>query len=250
MSKRLDEVDRRIVYRLMGDARNTSAPDIAAEVDVSPGTIRNRIEQLEHHGVITGYHAAVDFEAADGRLTNLFICTAPVPEQEKLSAEVRQIPGVVNVRELLSGQRNLHVVAIATDMDDVTRIGRALASLGLEIEDESLMHREHAQPYSPFGPEDHQLHSLTDFINLAGEAEVVELAVVEDSAVAGLTLSEANDSGLIDPETLVIAVERDGRILTPKGDTTIEPNDLVTVFSQAGVSDDLTRQFTAKAEEH
>ena len=54
MANRLDEIDRRVLYHLAADARDTSAPAIAEEVNVSAGTIRNRIRQLEADGTIKG----------------------------------------------------------------------------------------------------------------------------------------------------------------------------------------------------
>lgn len=121
MSKRPDDIDRRIIYRLMADARNTSVPAIAKEVNVSARTIRNRIQQLEERGILTGYHASVDFDRTGARLTDLFICTAPVPERERLVRTVLGVPGVVNARELMSGRENLHVTAIGTDTNDRVR---------------------------------------------------------------------------------------------------------------------------------
>lgn len=145
-------------------------------------TIRNRIQQLEEHGIITGYHASVDFERTGARLTNLFVCTAPVPERERLARTVLGIPGVIDVRELMSGRENLHITAVGTDTNDITRITRALAALNLEIEEEDLVQREHTQPYGPFGPGSVELgESVADFISLTGGAEVVELAVGESA---------------------------------------------------------------------
>lgn len=54
MANRLDEIDKRVLYHLAADARDTSAPAIAEEVNVSAGTIRNRIRQLEADGTIKG----------------------------------------------------------------------------------------------------------------------------------------------------------------------------------------------------
>ena len=245
MEYRLDEVDRRIIYRLMGDARGTSAPDIAEEVNVSAGTIRNRINRLEEVGVIDGYHASVDFERADGKLTNLLVCSAPVSDREKLAKQVLQIPGVVDARELMAGQRNIHVTAVGDDLTDMTRISRAIETLGVEIEDEDLVHRHYQRPYHRFGPEDSpQTSSLTDFISLTGGAEVLELSVSEGAPIAGKTLEEANSAGLIGDDVLVIAIERDGEVLTPRGNTSIEVDDLITVFSQRGRADELVESFT------
>ncbi|MFC5972037.1 TrkA C-terminal domain-containing protein [Halomarina salina] len=245
MDYRLDEIDKRVIYRLMEDARNTSAPDIASEMNVSPGTIRNRIRQLEEHDIITGYHVNVDFERVEKRLTNLIVCTVPVPERAKLAAQVSQIPGVVNVREVMTGQRNLHVVAVGTSMEDLTRISRAIASFDLEIDGEDLLQREHIEPYAPFGPENgHGTASLTDFISLAGHAQVVEVTVTSDAPVAGHTLEEANEDGLLDDGLLVVAIERDGQIITPRGETAIRPDDVVTVFSKEELSRDMVQRFT------
>ena len=54
MAHRIDEVDKRILYRLAQDARNTTTSDIAEEMDVTSATIRNRIEQLEEQDILRG----------------------------------------------------------------------------------------------------------------------------------------------------------------------------------------------------
>jgi len=244
MDSQLDEIDRRVIYELMADARNTSAPKIADAVDVSPATIRNRIDRLEEQGVITGYHAAVDFEAADGRLTNLYLCNAPVAERESYASKVRAIPGVVNVRELMTGRRNLHVLAVGESIDDLRRIARAISSLGIEIEDEDLVQTESVHPYSPYGPEpEEERKTLSDFTSLAGGSEIVEVTAGEDAPIVGRQLSQASRRGIVDDDTLVIAIERDGKVLTPHGETRIEAGDLVTLFSRGGISDETLAAF-------
>jgi len=232
---RLDDIDRRILYALMADARNTSAPMIAEEVNVSPATIRNRIAQLERAGIIAGYTAAVDFERANRRLTNLYICSVPVSEREALAREARAIPGVINVRELMTGRRNLHVMAVGEDTEALQRTARALSKLGIELEDEDLVQNETTSPYAPFGPDDEPpTRGATDFISLTGDANVVEMTVDGDAPVAGLSLKEAAREGVLDEETLVIAIERDDRVLTPRGETVLRPDDIVTLLSRGG----------------
>lgn len=234
-SYRLDEIDRRIVYALMADARNTSAPAIAEEVSVSGATIRNRIAQLEEHGIIEGYHATVDFEHADGSLMNLFLCHAPFGDVEGVARRIGTIPGVINVRELMGGRINLHVLAVGSNTSDLRRIGRELAKLDVEIEDEFLLQNEHDFPYAPYGPADgRRQEPLTDYISLTGGAEVIEVSVHEDAPIAGRTLEDAAAAGVLDDRTLVIAIERDDDVITPHGDTEIRPHDVVTVFSPNG----------------
>lgn len=250
MDHRLDEIDRRIIHALMDDARNTAAPAIAEDVSVSPGTIRNRIAQLEERGIITGYHAGVDFERAAGYLTNLFMCNAPVSERESMARRAQVIPGVTNVRELLTGRRNLHVLAVGEDTADLRRIARALSDLGIEIEDEVLVQDETTRAYAPFGPSDETREAmLTDFISLSGDAEVAEVTVDEDARIAGMNLQEASRREVLDDDALVVAIERDDAVLTPHGDTVVRPDDIITLFSRNGVAEETIAAFRADDDE-
>ncbi|MFB6150709.1 MAG: winged helix-turn-helix transcriptional regulator [Haloarculaceae archaeon] len=245
MDYRLDEIDRRVLYHLTGDARNTSAPDVADEVNVSAGTIRNRIRQLEERGVIRGYHAHVDYERGEGLLTNRFTCTSGSSDRETLAKQILQVPGVVNVREIMSGKADLEVKAVGSDTEDLSRIGDALVELGVEVEEQDIVRREHFRPYEPYGPTDtREKPSITDFMDLAGDAEVVELTVRENAAIAGMSLREANTEGLLDDELLVVAIERDGEVVTPHGETVVRAGDLVTLFVRAGFDERVESVFT------
>ncbi|PSP94730.1 AsnC family transcriptional regulator [Halobacteriales archaeon QS_4_62_28] len=237
MSRRLDEIDKRILYELAKDARKISAPQVAEEVDVSAATIRNRIQQLEEAGIIRGYHADIDFERCEGRMTDLFVCDAPIGDRDDLARQVLTIPGVVNVRELRTGRGNLQIKAVGEDMSDLTRIAQQLNKMGLEIEDEDLVQREYFAPYQPFGPGDGaQRGVMTDVVNLAGGATVVEVTVSEGAQIVNETLRGANEKDLLDDQLLIIAIEREDQIITPKGNTEIRAGDLVSVFSREGVS--------------
>lgn len=246
MDYRVDEIDKRILYYLAQDAKNTSAPAIAEEVNVTPATIRNRIRQLEDHGILRGYHADVDYERIEGRITYQLNCTAPVSERERLAQAALTVSGVVQVRELVTGHANLAITVVGVDTDDVSRIVRELSDLGMEIEDEGVIEREYHHPYHPFGPEDAPTGpSLTDFMSLAGGAEVVEFTVSEGADVAGMTIAEAVDEGQLGDEMLVVGIEREGEVLTPKGDTEVEPGDVVTLFSRRAIEADSLEAFGA-----
>lgn len=246
MEYRLDEIDKRVIYYLVKDARNTSAPTIAEEVNVSAATIRNRIQQLEEHGIINGYHANIDYERAEGRLTNVYECNVSVSERDEIAQRIRNVTGVVTVRELMTGQGNLHITAVGEDMDELLRISRELANLGVEIVDEALLQRESVVPYRPFGPEEEQAdRPVADVMALSGGAETVAFTVPDDAPIAGKTLQEANRDGLIGEDVLIISIERDESILTPRGDTQISPADLVTIFSRDTVSRATLEAFSA-----
>lgn len=247
MTYRLDEIDRRIIFELMRDARNTSAPTIADAVNVSPGTIRNRIHQLEDHGIIRGYTAGIDFEQAEGHLTNLYVCNAPISERKSLAREASVVPGVINVRELMTGRRNLHIVAVGENTEALRRITRALSQLGIEIEDETLVEAETHSPYSSFGPEDELPGTeATDYISLAGDANVIDVTADENAPIVGRSLEEAVRDDVLDDDSLVIAIERGDEVLTPHGTTVIEPDDLVTVLSRSGRTDTVLEAFVTE----
>lgn len=230
---RLDEIDRRILYALMQDARNTTAASIAERVSVSGATVRNRIQKLEDQGVIRGYSAQIDFERAGGKLTNLYLCNVPVPEREALAHKARSVPGVVNVRALMTGRENLHVLAVADTTTGLQRISRTLSQLGIEIEDEELVEDEFFGPYAPFNPDTRAAASgPNDFISLTGEANIIELTVHGDAPIAGRSIEAAVQAGVLDEDTLIIGIERDDRELTPHGDTVVTADDIVTVLSR------------------
>lgn len=234
---RLDEVDRRILHSLMADARNASASTLAEQAGVSGATIRNRIHKLEDAGIVRGYHAQVDFELADDKLTNLYLCDVPVTEREALAHEARTIPGVINVRTLMTGRRNLHVMAVGGSTDELRRVARRLSDLGIHIEDEDLVEEELFAPYDPFHPDDNDRSpEPNDFISLTGDASVVEVAVQPDAPIANRTLEAAVKEGILDTDTLVIAIERGDRELTPHGDTVVQPDDIVTILYRGGES--------------
>lgn len=233
MEYRADEIDKRILYYLAQDARNTSAPAIAEEMQVTAATIRNRIRQLEEEGVVRAYPADIDYERIGGHVTYQFRCTAPIPDRDRFAKAALDISGVVRVRELMTGHANLAVTAVGSDTNDISRIAGDLSDLGLDIEDESVIEGEYHHPYHAFGPEDAPTGpSLTDFMDLAGAAEVVEFTVSDGAEIAGMTIESAVSEGLLADEMLVVGIERDGDILTPKGEAEIQAGDVVSLFSK------------------
>ncbi|MXR19213.1 winged helix-turn-helix transcriptional regulator [Halobacterium bonnevillei] len=244
MDYRVDEIDKRILYHLARDARNTTAADVADEMEVTPATIRNRIHQLEAEGILRGYLADINYKSIEGHVTYQFSCTAPIPDRDRLAQSALDVSGVVSVRELMTGKTNLAVTAVGSDTSDISRIASELSDVGLDIEDESVIEAEYHQPYNPFGPEDAPLGpSLTDFMSLAGGAEVAEFTVSDGADVAGLTIEAAVEEGLLGEEMLVVGVERDGDVLTPKGETNIRPGDVISLFSKTGMEKDALEVF-------
>lgn len=149
----LDDLDRKIIHALQADARRTSSGTIAEAAGVSASTVRNRIQRLEERGLLSGYHADVEYEAAGYQLYTLIICTAPVPRREELAEAALDVSGVVRVTEIMTGEENIHVSVVGEDGDDLSRIGRDLDKLGLEVADEDLIRNEHVGAFDGFETE-------------------------------------------------------------------------------------------------
>lgn len=241
MGEQLDEIDRRIIYELMQDARNTSAPMIAEDLSVTPGTIRNRINRLEEEGIIKGYTARIDFERANSRLAALYMCTVPAGDREQLAAEVQKISGVINVRILMAGRRDLHVVAVGENTKDLQRIARSLSELGIEIEDEEILQTELHSPYERFNPE--QTIPEPDQYEELAEAKLLRIAVQENAPVAGKTVSAARDERTIDPEWTIVSIRRNGETMTLGENPSFQPGDIVTVLPQRTAKQEVLNAF-------
>ena len=164
----------------------------------------------------------MNYERANGRLTNLFICTTSATKRQEFAQRALEIPGVVNVREIMTGQGDLCIKAVGTDTDDITRISQDITDLGIRIDDKGLIHREYFRPYAQFGPKQEEATSpVTGVAGLAGAADVVELVVKEDAPIAGKNLKEANQEDLLSPGILVVRIDQGEESITPSGSTVI-----------------------------
>lgn len=147
----LDDVDRRILELLQRDARNATAVEIAEEIAVSDGTVRNRIDQLEEQGIIEGYVPIVNYERAGYPLAMRISCTAPLPDRHRLAEEAQQVGRVVEVSELTAGRDNIEITAVAPTHEGLSETAEALHELGLQIESQELISDRYVRPFDLFG---------------------------------------------------------------------------------------------------
>ncbi|QGN06029.1 TrkA family potassium uptake protein [Halorhabdus sp. CBA1104] len=87
--------------------------------------------------------------------------------------------------------------------------------------------------------------AIVDYMRIGEEAEVFEIEVTENAPIAGKTLQEAADEGVLSQNVLVVAIERDdtSEPITPRGTTTIHAGDLLTVYSAVGADPEVTDIF-------
>lgn len=145
----LDAVDRAILFHLQQDAR-TPITDVAAAVDVSDNSVRNRIRDIEERCVITGYQANVGSHEAGVQHHVPFVCSARVSERERLADEARQPPGVTEVLTVMTGRFDVYIVAVASDESDITHLSYDVDELDLDVEREHLIWKHDRQPFEGF----------------------------------------------------------------------------------------------------
>lgn len=85
--------------------------------------------------------------------------------------------------------------------------------------------------------------AIKDFMRVGDTAEVFEVVVADDAPIAGKTLEGADMAGLLPPNTITVAIDRNGDIIVPRGETDVQPGDRVTVFSDSGATDDILHSF-------
>jgi Lrp/AsnC family transcriptional regulator, leucine-responsive regulatory protein len=115
----VDKFDQQILALLRADAR-LPVSQIAREVNLSRSAVSERIRQLEHSGVISGYHAQVALPGAAGIKAYLELfyqggrCENYV-ELMRVYPEVRRCSGI-------SGETDMLVVIEASTMQRLSEI--------------------------------------------------------------------------------------------------------------------------------
>jgi Lrp/AsnC family transcriptional regulator, leucine-responsive regulatory protein len=85
---RLDDIDRRILKELTGDAR-ISLAELGRRVNLSSPAVADRVQRLERAGVITGYHAQIDPRALG----------FPLQANVRIRPAARQLPKIPELAE-------------------------------------------------------------------------------------------------------------------------------------------------------
>ena len=123
----LDEIDRKIIRVLEKDAR-TSLRKISELVDVSLGTVSNRVKKMERNGVIMGYSVILNPDEIGWELNvviGLRIQKGRLIEiQEKIAKDSR-VHGVYDV----TGDFDSMVIARAKNRKDLDDLSKNVLSI-------------------------------------------------------------------------------------------------------------------------
>lgn len=108
----LDEIDRRLLELLQGNARLSNA-ELGQAVGLSVSAATERVRKLVERGVITGFHAHVEPESVDmGLLVMVFVATAEPEAERRFLAEMRKCPCVLECHHVTGSWNHLMKVRI------------------------------------------------------------------------------------------------------------------------------------------
>ena len=150
---------------------------------------------------------------------------------------------------------------IATTSDDAVNLMVVSIAEGLDVTSivSVVNDKEHAEFFRKLGanvmenPEEVVANHLynavkrpkvKDFTILSQGDQIFRLTVSEGSPLVGKTLADSSKRGVIPNTVLLLAVERAGKRAIPNEDTTIEAEDVLTVFSMERASDELVEKLT------
>ena len=123
----LDEIDRKIIKVLQEDAR-TSLRKISELVDVSLGTVSNRVKRMEKNGVIRGYSVILDPDHIGWELNvviGLRIQKGRLIEIQERIAKDSRVHGVYDV----NGDFDSMVIARAKNRKDLDDLSKNVLSI-------------------------------------------------------------------------------------------------------------------------
>ncbi|WP_372910028.1 Lrp/AsnC family transcriptional regulator [Salinigranum sp.] len=138
----LDDVDKQLLVLLHDDARAT-ATELARRAGVSDNTVHNRMQRLEEEGVIEEYRGTCGYDRTGLTLHYLIVATARIVDRGEGALQALELPQVVGVTELMTGQGSLHIRAVGVGDEDITRVAERLDELRLEIINEHLVRADH-----------------------------------------------------------------------------------------------------------
>lgn len=125
MSKRIDEIDARILELLQKNGR-MKRTTIAEDVDLSVPAVSERMRKLRERDVLTGYHATVDAKRLQYDITAFIRAT--VDGSEHYPAFIERVTNMEEVLEMhsITGEGS-HMLKVRTR--DTTTLERMLSRI-------------------------------------------------------------------------------------------------------------------------
>ncbi len=114
-----EHLDVRLVNALTADGR-ASLRSLAEDLDVSVTTISNHLEELEEHGVITGYSPDLDYDALGYDVTAVLQLKVEGDAISEISSELENENQMLSVYEV-TGDFDIIAIGKYVDTDDMNQ---------------------------------------------------------------------------------------------------------------------------------
>lgn len=88
-----------------------------------------------------------------------------------------------------------------------------------------------------------QRPGISDFMQLEGGAEILEIELPEESSLVGQSISDSREADKIPLDVNIIAIFREDELIIPRGKTKFEAGDIVTILSKEELSEETLKQF-------
>lgn len=139
----IDSLDKAILNKLIENGK-TPFTEIAERLNVSHGTIHQRVKKLEKRGIIKKNSIVVDYDKLGyGFIFFLGIIVGSTSDIDKLSSQLKQIPEIT-VAHITSGKFNMLCKIRTTDSKDAAKIIQKIQAL------EGVMRTESTVSFSEF----------------------------------------------------------------------------------------------------
>lgn len=147
----LDRTDMGILYLLQRNARDTTTEEIGGKVGLAASTVASRIRKLENTGVIQDYRPTINYREAGFDQHVLVMGTISNDGRKDVIERTIGIEGIVNVRELMTDEKNVVVELVSESQQATEQRIDELSNLGIEVCRTELLTRELNRPFAHFG---------------------------------------------------------------------------------------------------
>lgn len=130
----MEDVDRQIISLLSADGR-MSLTDIARETGMSTSALHQRVRRLEERGVISGYHAELDYRAIGLPLT-AFVSLTPIDPAapDDVPERLQGIDEIDSCWSVAGAHAYLLKVRVAEPVDLEALLGRIRAAANVSTQ--------------------------------------------------------------------------------------------------------------------
>lgn len=120
--RKVDETDLKIIKELRKNGR-ASYREVAEKVGIAPGTVQNRVKELEDKEIIKSYHATVDWEKLGYEITAIIAMEVESRSIDKIVSKIKQNPNVYGVYTI-AGEFDLFIAVKFKSMQNLNKFVR------------------------------------------------------------------------------------------------------------------------------